>query len=125
MRKVRTGCGINRTDHPEDEETQQVPRCDTGARRQPIRNIIITIAENPTHEDRRDTAAIVRLRCEVDDSNDRSDQNVKAGSSDTSGSADVNGKSNEVFDRSTAVEDNHHGQNRGSDYCGDDTMPPE
>lgn len=125
MRKVCTGCRINRTDHPEDEEAQQVSRCDTSAGRQQVRNIIVPIAEDSTHEDRRDSAAIVRLRCKVDDSNDRSDQNVKTGSSDTSSSADVHRESDEVFNRPTAVEDNHHGENRGSDYRGDDTVPPE
>jgi hypothetical protein len=104
------------TDHPEDEETQQVPRRDPSARRQPIWNIVVPISEYATHEDSRDSAAIVSLCCEIDDSNDRSDQNVKTGSANASSSADVHRESNEVFDRSAAVEDDHHGQDCWSDW---------
>ena len=86
---------------------------------------MISIAEDSTHKNRRDTAAIVRLRCEVDDSNHCSNENVQAGASHTCRGANVDWEANEVFDGSSAVEDNEYGQDdRADDGC-DHTVPPQ
>ena len=67
---------IDRTHHPENEETQEVSRSDPSTRRQTIRDVVIPVPEDPAHKDCRDSTAVVRLRCEIDDRHDRSDQNV-------------------------------------------------
>lgn len=111
--------------HPEDEEAQQVPGSDPSARWQSIRNVIVSIAKDPSHEDSSNPTTIVSLRRKVDDSDDSSDQDVQTCSSDASSNANIDREADEVLDRTTTIQHDHNSQNcRAYDRC-NNPVPPE
>jgi hypothetical protein len=62
--------------HPENEEAKKIPRSDTSAGRQMIWDIMVSIAEDPSHEYGCDASTIVSLRGEIDNRDNSPDKNV-------------------------------------------------
>lgn len=89
-----------------------------------IRDVVVPVPKDASHKHGRDSATIVRLRCEIDYCDNGSDENVQAGSSHASGGADIDREPDEVFDRSTTVEYHEDGENERADHSGDYSMPP-
>lgn len=90
-----------------------------------VRNVVVAIAEDTTHQHSGDLATIVGLGSKVDDGDDCSNQDVQACSFDTGRCTNVDGVPDEVFDGSSTVEDHQDCEDDGSDDSGDHAMPPE
>jgi hypothetical protein len=112
------------TNHPEEEKTQQISGSDASTRWKAIRDVVVPIAEDSSHEHRGDTTTIVCLRREVDNGDHSSDKDVQARSSNTRCGADVDREADEVFDSASAVQHDQDSQDsRSNDGC-NHTVPP-
>jgi hypothetical protein len=98
------------TYHPEQEETQQIPTCYTRTRGEVIRNVVVPISKDTAHKHRCDTPSIVCLRCEIDDCNYSSYENVQTRPPNACSCADVDREAKEVFDNAAAVQHNQDGE---------------
>jgi hypothetical protein len=111
--------------HPEQKEAQQISRGNTSARGKAIWDVVVTIAKDTAHEHRHDAATIVGLRCEVNDGDHCSDQNVQTSASHTCRSTDVDWKTDEVLDGASTVQYYQDCKDcRSNDSC-NHSVPPE
>lgn len=110
---------------PEQEEAQQVPRRYARSLREVVGNVIVPISEDTSHKYSRNSAPIVCLRCEIDDGNNGSHENVETGTTHTRGCANIDGKADKVLDCTAAVEYYQNSENQGTDYGGNHPVPPE
>lgn len=89
-----------------------------------VRDVVVAIAKDASHENGRDTSAVVSLRCKVDDGDDGADQDVKTCAPNTCRSANVYRESYEIFYSATTVEHHQDGQDGRADDGSNHSMPP-
>jgi hypothetical protein len=99
------------TYHPKQKENQQISARNSCTLWEVIRNALVPIAEDTTHENRCDTPSIVRLRGEIDNRDYGSYKDIQTGSSHTSSSADIDREAEKVFNSAAAVKYHENREN--------------
>lgn len=109
---------------PEDEKSEEILGRNSGAGWECVGDALPAVAKDAAQGDRREHAAVKRLRGKVDDGDRGAHDDEQLGPGDARRGTDVHGEADMVTSGTTRVEDDDDTKNERADDGGQNAVPP-